>query len=307
MTSIDAGGGGETGLVSSDAFERNETMMGRASALIVMLLLGAASVAQDRDPASPKVGNAQRGRNLLAILGPKPHDGAGIAPLQQQELNRRVRCAATRQEIQDQLDFEAAGSPGFYSMPQLRGVESEACASIQLPDLPQVSQAQAAASFRPPPQRQAAQQPQPQSSPAPQQPSPHIVDQAPAQRVVPQQIPSPQPPSQQQQPQQSPQAQVQANPKPQQPQSQQPATPPSAAPSYTPAPDYPHDDMVAGHEGVVVVKLVINPDGSVKEASVAKSSSFPTLDASALKAAATWRIPAAAGRTIMMPLTFSAH
>jgi hypothetical protein len=136
-------------------------MMRKASVLIVMLLLSVASVAQDRDSASPKVGNVQRGRTLLAILGPKPNDAAGIAPLQQQELNRRVRCAATRQEIQDQLDFEAAGSPGFYSLPQLRGVESEACTSIQLPDLPRVSPAQSAASFRPPAQRQAAQPPQP--------------------------------------------------------------------------------------------------------------------------------------------------
>jgi protein TonB len=268
-------------------------MMRKASVLIVMLLLSVASVAQDRDSASPKVGNVQRGRTLLAILGPKPNDAAGIAPLQQQELNRRVRCAATRQEIQDQLDFEAAGSPGFYSLPQLRGVESEACTSIQLPDLPRVSPAQSAASFRPPAQRQAAQPPQPPPT------QPVVLQQATAPLAPVQRTASQRPQSQQPQSQSQP-ATAQAK-------AQQPANPPSTAPSYTPAPDYPHDDMAAGHEGVVMVKLVINADGSVKNASVAKSSTFPTLDASALKAAATWRIPAAAGRTIMMPLTFSVH
>ena len=88
---------------------------------------------------------------------------------------------------------------------------------------------------------------------------------------------------------------------------QAPAVAAAAGPSYTPAPDYPHDEMAAGHEGTVLVQLVMNPDGSVNAASIAKSSTFPALDAAALQAARSWKIPAAAGRTINVPLKFSSH
>jgi protein TonB len=223
------------------------------------ILLAGVCAAQARDPASPTTGNPQRGRDLLAILGPKPHNAAGISPLQQQELNRRIRCAATRQEIQDQLDFEAAGSSGFYSLPQLRATESEICMpppEVMLPALP------------PPPRPSVSAPPSHRSPASPPPPPPHPVYSAPAAPV---------------------------------------ATVDPHAPSYTPAPDYPHDEMAAGHEGTVLVQLVMNADGSVKAASVARSSNFPVLDASALTAAKTWRIPAAAGRTIDVPLKFSAH
>jgi protein TonB len=86
-----------------------------------------------------------------------------------------------------------------------------------------------------------------------------------------------------------------------------PPKPVSTAPAYTPAPSYPKEDSDAGHEGIVLVELVMNADGSVRAASIAKSSKYPTLDAAAVDVAKTWRIPAAAGRTIQVPLTFSAH
>ncbi len=216
--------------------------------------------AQAQDPASPKTGNAQRGRVLLSILGPKPHDAAGISPLQQQELNRRIRCAAMRQEIQDQLDFEAAGSSGFYVLSQLRATEQEICLPPPQINVPLVSQP-------PPPSR-------PASHPTFSKVSPPSLPPQPVQATV------------------SPAPVVRAAPD---------------APSYTPAPDYPKTEMEAGHEGSVMVQLVMNADGSVKAATVAQSCNYPVLDAAALAAARTWRIPAAAGRTIKIPLRFSAH
>lgn len=241
------------------------------------LLAGSACLGQSRDPASPKVGNKERGRELLAVLGPRPNNAAGITPLQQQELSRRVRCAATRQEIQDELDFEAAGSKGFYPMLELRAAENEICApppQLILPSLPLAPSRPSSKVPPPPPPPQATFQPQAQRNVAQQQPA------APQPRAAPQ---SPQP---------------------------QPAPPPkpvSTAPAYTPAPNYPKEDLAAGHEGIVLVELVMNADGSVRAASVAHSSNYPTLDAAALEVARTWRIPAAAGRTIKVPLTFSAH
>jgi TonB family protein len=247
------------------------------------LLFGSACFAQARDPASPKAGSKERGRELLAVLGPRPHDAAGITPLQQQELSRRVRCAATRQEIQDELDFEAAGSTGFYPMLQLRALEESSCTPVQpLPSL-----------LLAPPQPELKQPPAP----------PHAMFQQPPQRPV-----APPPPqlaaSQQPLPQQpAPQPRSALKPPPQ----PVPPKPVSTAPAYTPAPDYPKEEMDAGHEGIVMVLLVMNADGSVKAASVAQSSSYPTLDAAALTVARTWRIPAAAGRTIKVPLKFSTH
>ena len=211
--------------------------------VIAALMLSGAGHAQDRGSASPTLGNAQRGRELLAILGPKPHDAAGISPLQQQELNRRVRCAATREEIQQQLDFLAAGSSGFYSLAQLRAAESQLCMpppDLVLPPLPLPTQS------------------------APRSPAIASTKLHPAKVAA-------------------------------------------AGPSYTPAPNYPPSEMAAGHGGVVLVQLVINPDGSVKTATLAKSSNYPVLDAAALLAVKAWRIPAAAGRTIDVPLTFSSH
>jgi TonB family protein len=232
-----------------------------------LLLLGNAGFAQDQDPASPRSGNAGRGRDLLVFLGPRP--AGGFSPLQQQELGRRVRCAAIRRQIQDELDVEAAGSSGLYEMSELRVDEKENCT--------------------PPPQ------------PSGVQPTPQPIPQ-PAMQPV--QAPTWQPPKASLAPPPAPQSVSRPAPPTTQPLAPQPH---ASGPAYTPAPDYPHDEMAAGHEGVVTVQLVMDADGSVKAASVAKSCGFPALDASALNAARTWRIPAAAGRTIDVPLTFSSH
>jgi len=254
--------------------------------MVSALLAGSAGFAQVRDPASPKVGNKDRGRELLAVLGPRPNNAAGITPLQQQELSRRVRCAATRQEIQDELDFEAAGSTGFYPLLQLRAAENEICSpppQLVLPSLPLAPQRPEPKQPAPPPHPTFQLQAQPTVAAPPQT----AVSQQPLQQGT-QPQPRPAPQTAQQQPHPSPK-------------------PASTAPAYTPTPIYPKEDSDAGHEGVVLIELVMNADGSVHAASIAKSSNYPTLDAAALDAARTWRIPAAGGKTIQIPLTFSAH
>ncbi|HEY2344444.1 MAG TPA: energy transducer TonB [Xanthomonadaceae bacterium] len=250
---------------------------------LVALLVGSAAFAQSQDPGSPRAGNGERGRELLSVLGPRP--AGGFSPLQQQELSRRVRCAATRQQIQDELDVEAAGTASsLYVMSELRMIEKETCAPVPL--LPGMQPAAPApvpqapkASFVPPPVAASASQPQSQkASPVPPSTPPR------AQQLASKPAPVTAPPA-----------------------AAQPAKPVATGPAFTPAPDYPHDEMAAGHEGVVMVQLAMNADGSVKAAAVAKSCGFPVLDASALAAAKTWRIPAAAGRTINVPLTFTAQ
>lgn len=239
-----------------------------------LLLCAGQAFAQEQDAASPRAGNGARGRELLTILGPRP--AGGFSPLQQQELARRVRCAATRQQIQDELDVEATGTnSSLYVMTELRMLEKENCAPVPLP--PGMQPAPASA---PPP-------PKPSFMPPPSAPAPAPVQQQ-AAKAPPRVAPPPAQPS-------APQA------------SAQPAKVVATGPAFTPAPDYPADEMAAGHGGVVMVQLAMNPDGSVKSAAIAKSCGFPVLDASALAAAKTWRIPAAAGRTINVPLTFSAH
>ena len=260
---------------------------------LIGLLLSGAGIAQERDASSPKVGNAQRGRVLLSILGPKPHDAAGISPLQQQELNRRVRCAATRQQIQDQLDFEAAGSSGFYPMAQLRAMEIETCIPVQPDPLLLPPPSQPVASYRPPPQRPALPQPIP-LKPAPPQPA---LERVTTQQLLPQRSTLQQPPAQQ-----PPAQQLQPQPPP-----QQLAKSIATAPAYTPVPDYPDAEKTAGHEGIVLVHFLFNADGSVESATVKQSSKFEALDAAALTAARTWRVPSAAGKTLDVPLIFSTH
>jgi protein TonB len=54
-------------------------------------------------------------------------------------------------------------------------------------------------------------------------------------------------------------------------------------------PDYPPSDKRLGHEGVVVLLLLVGSDGRVIEAKVERSSGYPSLDDAALRQAKTWR------------------
>ncbi len=73
---------------------------------------------------------------------------------------------------------------------------------------------------------------------------------------------------------------------------------PVARPRYdrNPKPPYPRIARRRGYEGVVVLKVEILPDGRVGEILVKKSSGYPVLDRSALKAVRQWRfVPAKRG------------
>ncbi len=63
------------------------------------------------------------------------------------------------------------------------------------------------------------------------------------------------------------------------------ATPPLA--TYSPGPKYPDNERKAGHEGDVMLQLVIGTDGSTHDISVARSLS-PDFDKAAIEALKRW-------------------
>lgn len=70
-------------------------------------------------------------------------------------------------------------------------------------------------------------------------------------------------------------------------------TPPHV--TYSPDPKYPPEEQNAGHEGVVLLNLVIGADGVAQDITVARSLSA-ALDAAALEAVETWKFsPATKG------------
>lgn len=58
---------------------------------------------------------------------------------------------------------------------------------------------------------------------------------------------------------------------------------------FSPQPDYPADELAAGHEGRVVLRVRVNARGSVESADVKQSSGFPALDEAARVAVRRWR------------------
>lgn len=63
-----------------------------------------------------------------------------------------------------------------------------------------------------------------------------------------------------------------------------------------PAPVYPLRAREAGWKGQVILKVLVAPDGRAAQAEILKSSGYPILDESALKAIRKWRfLPASAG------------
>lgn len=68
------------------------------------------------------------------------------------------------------------------------------------------------------------------------------------------------------------------------------------------SPPYPLLDRRLGHEGTVMLKLVIAPDGAVVDAQVAKSSGYPGLDEAAVSwVVAHWRYHAATHQGAAIP------
>jgi protein TonB len=78
---------------------------------------------------------------------------------------------------------------------------------------------------------------------------------------------------------------------------------PRAAPAayrHAPPPRYPMLAREQGLEGVVVLSVLVRPDGRVEDARVASSSGADVLDAAALSAVRTWLFTPAtrAGRPV---------
>ena len=92
-----------------------------------------------------------------------------------------------------------------------------------------------------------------------------------------------------------------------------PITPPrhDANPLNNPAPAYPTISRRLKEEGIVILELLILPDGKVGEVRVKKSSGFKRLDKTAMKAVKRWRyLPAKRGDEAisywyLQPLEFS--
>ena len=77
-----------------------------------------------------------------------------------------------------------------------------------------------------------------------------------------------------------------------------------------PPPDYPAMARSSGWQGVVLVRLTVEADGTVGEAALERSSGWPVLDEAAVAAARAWRYAprvedgAAVSSTIVQPVEF---
>jgi periplasmic protein TonB len=58
---------------------------------------------------------------------------------------------------------------------------------------------------------------------------------------------------------------------------------------HNPAPEYPRASFRLGEEGLVVVRVLIGPDGRAQDAQVGKSSGYPRLDQAAVNTVRNWR------------------
>lgn len=78
-----------------------------------------------------------------------------------------------------------------------------------------------------------------------------------------------------------------------------------------PAPRYPEEARERGEQGKVLVRALINADGTVAELAMKRSSGFPDLDRSALETVKKWRfVPARRGAAsvsawVVVPISFT--
>ncbi|OHE56611.1 MAG: energy transducer TonB [Thiobacillus sp. GWE1_62_9] len=92
-----------------------------------------------------------------------------------------------------------------------------------------------------------------------------------------------------------------------------PSTPPQPADYLAnPKPPYPHLSRRLGEEGTVRLNILVNPDGSVAQLEVAKSSGYPRLDRSAIETVqSSWKFePARQGGMpvaawVIVPIQFT--
>jgi protein TonB len=95
--------------------------------------------------------------------------------------------------------------------------------------------------------------------------------------------------------------------------SRQPLTLPNLNADYlnNPAPPYPEEARERGEQGKVLVRALINADGTVAQLAMKRSSGFTNLDQSALETVKKWRfVPARRGAAavsawVVVPISFS--
>ncbi len=84
-------------------------------------------------------------------------------------------------------------------------------------------------------------------------------------------------------------------------------------PSYLPGnqkPEYPKASLRSGEEGTVILRVLIQADGTAGRIEIANTSGFPRLDESAIKAVKTWKFRPATkkgaviAKTMEIPVTF---
>lgn len=68
---------------------------------------------------------------------------------------------------------------------------------------------------------------------------------------------------------------------------------------------YPAQAMRQRHQGVVIVRVELAEDGSVKDNSIYKSSGFRELDRSALDAVRSWHFDTQKNSSVRVPVSFS--
>ncbi|RYY02955.1 MAG: energy transducer TonB [Gammaproteobacteria bacterium] len=106
--------------------------------------------------------------------------------------------------------------------------------------------------------------------------------------------------------------QVVENPKPAEP-SPAPVSPPQADANHlnNPAPAYPQSSRKLREEGIVLLEILVKADGSLGEIHLKKSSGYPRLDESAMRAVKNWHfVPAKRGGEAIdyvyeLPIEFS--
>ena len=182
----------------------------------------------------------------------------------------------------------------------LLGLHTPAAPVVTLPTLAGVLVAEAPPESPPPPAPQPRPQPQPKTTKP--RPAPPAVKAPPTERsITTPETPVEDVPANPSDPTDAPAPQ--ASPAPAAPQaaatSRDDGPPPVAPPLANaghlnnPAPVYPEKARRRGEQGTVQIALLVLADGSVGEIGLARSSGYPDLDESALKAVARWRfVPA---------------
>ncbi|OJY55841.1 MAG: energy transducer TonB [Thiobacillus sp. 0-1251] len=161
--------------------------------------------------------------------------------------------------------------------------------------------------------------PQPKPEPRPQPPKPHVKPLPPPPVLIAEKpLPAPQPVVEAPKPDPEPVPEVVPPPVPVVAEAPKPAPPPPPIPPRpadylnNPKPPYPALSKRLGEEGVVRLNILVNPDGSVAQLEIVKSSGYARLDESARKTVqSSWKFEPArqAGKPVaawvIVPIQFT--